>query len=409
MTFLFSPKARAFSDESLESYLLRVVSENFFDSYQELSLAIREELHELDFEAHGAFPIDLKRLNVYHAKHNSHFRMRALGLLETLLDLPRYKLQKLALLKSDIKFNSSAALYKNGVDIPQKFIRYHAEAAVDSIPVCPQCLAEEAYIKQSWHIKWVDACTKHQCTLAHNCPECCAPINYIENESITHCSCGFELTWASTSPVNALSIEHLNKLLDKSERNDSHSLFNNTTLTERFAALLWYQGRYSQIDNFCLDDAVDYFSMWPAVFYKELDELSKNAEMKLIDLFNKTEFKFIFGDAILACPSTQMQRELHFIYRALLDYLVTLVEGNPKAKKPNTADLLVSVLEAASLLGTSVEQVYRLYQDGILQTASRHKMNQRINPYKGVFFLRHVIEYKTSFGNGKARMYLSAW
>ena len=104
-----------------------------------------------------------------------------------------------------------------------------------------------------------------------------------------------------------------------------------------------------------------------------------------------------------------MQRELHFIYRALLDYLVTLVESNPKTKKPNTADLLVSVLEAATLLGTSVEQVYRLYQDGILQTAFRHKMNQRINPYKGVFFLRHAIEYKTSFGNDKARMYLSAW
>ncbi|MEI8664599.1 TniQ family protein [Pseudoalteromonas sp. B28] len=312
--------------------------------------------------------------------------MRALGLLETLLDLPRYELQKLAWLKSDIKFNTSAAIYNNGVDIPQRFIRYHAEDAVDSIPVCPQCLAEEAYIKQSWHIKWVNACTKHQCALLHNCPECCAPINYIENESITHCLCGFELSCARSSPSNTLSIKHLNKLLDKSEGNDSNQLFNDTTLTERLSALLWYQERYSQTDNFCLDVAVDYFSKWPAVFYKELDELSKNAEMKLIDLFNKTEFKFIFGDAILACPSTQKQSESHFIYRALLDYLVTLVESNPKAKKPNTADLLVSVLEAVTLLGTSVEQVYRLYQDGILQTASRHKMNQRINPYKGVFF-----------------------
>ncbi|MEI8664598.1 hypothetical protein P4S81_06220 [Pseudoalteromonas sp. B28] len=40
--------------------MLRVVSENLFDSYEGLSLAIREELHDLDFEAHGAFPIDLK-------------------------------------------------------------------------------------------------------------------------------------------------------------------------------------------------------------------------------------------------------------------------------------------------------------------------------------------------------------
>nr|WP_265589661.1 TniQ family protein [Lelliottia steviae] len=397
------------SDESLESYLLRVVSENFFDSYEGLSLAIREELHDLDFEAHGAFPIDLKKLNVYHAKHNSHFRMRALGLLETLLGLPRYELQKRALLKSDTKFNSSAAIYNNGVDIPQRFIRYQAEDAIDSIPVCPQCLSEEAYIKQSWHIKWVSACTKHKCALLYNCPQCCAPINYIENESITHCICGLELSCASTSLTNTLSNENLNKLLEKSERNDSNPLFNNTTLTERFAALLWYQERYSQTDHFRLDDVVDYFNEWPAVFYKELDALSKNAEMKLIDLFNKTEFKFIFGDAILSCPNPQKQREHHFISTALLDYLVILLESNPKAKKPNVADLLVSVLEVATLLSTSVEQVYRLYQNGILQTAFRQKLNQRINPYQGVFFLRHVIEYKTSFGNDKARMYLSAW
>jgi len=79
MAFLFSPKARAFVDESLESYLLRIVSDNFFDSYEQLSLAIREALHALEYDAHGAFPVDLKRLNVYHSKHNSHFRMRAIS------------------------------------------------------------------------------------------------------------------------------------------------------------------------------------------------------------------------------------------------------------------------------------------------------------------------------------------
>lgn len=84
ISFLFSSKALAFADESLESYLLRVVAENFFVSYSQLSLAIREEL--LDFKVHGAFPFDLKLLNVYHFKLNSHFRMRALSLLERLLN-----------------------------------------------------------------------------------------------------------------------------------------------------------------------------------------------------------------------------------------------------------------------------------------------------------------------------------
>lgn len=197
--FSFSPKVRAFSDESLESYVLRVVAENFFDSYQQLSLAIREELHELDFEAHGAFPIELKRLNVYHAQHNSHFRMRALGLLESLLDLPNYELQKLALLRSNRRFlGSLSAVHRNGVDIPLSFIRYGGEDGVESVPICPQCLQDEPYIRQAWHIRPVEACAKHECELLHHCPECDTPINYIENESITYCTCGFEFATASS-------------------------------------------------------------------------------------------------------------------------------------------------------------------------------------------------------------------
>jgi hypothetical protein len=92
-----------------------------------------------------------------------------------------------------------------------------------------------------------------------------------------------------------------------------------------------------------------------------------------------------------------------------MDYLVILVGKNPKSKKPNVADLLVSVSEVAIILGTSYEQVYRLYQDGVLQSALRYKMKRRIDPYVGVFFLRQVIEYKASFGGNKPRMYLSAW
>jgi hypothetical protein len=409
MAFLFSPQIRSFSDESLESYMLRVVSENFFDSYEELSLAIRQELHELDFDAHGAFPVDLKRLNVYHAKHNSHFRMRALGLLESLLDLPCFELQKLALLKSDRKFNSSVALHRDGVDIPLKFIRYDGVGGISAIPVCPQCLAEEAYIKQSWHIKWVNICTKHKCALVHYCPDCNLPLNYIENESITHCSCGFELSYSKVPPVHIKDVELLQTLMDNEALIDN-SLFHNTSISQRFAALLWYQDRYSNPNVFCLNEVVDFFGKWPENFYKELDALSKNAEMKLIDLFNNTVFRFIFGELILSVPhNTQGEGQLHFIRFTLIEYLVILVEKNPKSKKPNLADMLVSVSEVAIILGTSHEQIYRLYQGGILQSAFRYKMNRRIDPHSGVFFLRQVIEYKTSFGGDSPRMYLSVW
>ena len=409
MAFLFSPKVRSFSDETLESFLLRVVAENFFSFYEELSLAIREELHELDFEAHGAFPIDLKRLNVYHAKHNSHFRMRALGLLETLLDLPRFELQKLALLKSDRKFNSLIALHRDGLDIPLKFIRYDGEDGIFSIPVCPECLAEAPYIRQTWHLKWVDSCTKHKCKLIHNCPKCNSLINYIENESITHCDCGFELSSASTRSAAKDEVKLLQYLLSE-KPSSKNPLLDNTPISERFSALLWYQSRYPEKDNFCLNTVVAFFRKWPENFYHELDELSEKAEMKLINLFNKTDFRYVFKDLILSVPhSRYSDGKHHFIRKALINYLTALVEKNPKSKKPNVADMLVSVSEASVLLGTSHEQIYRLYQDGVLPTAFRLKMNRRIDPITGVFFLRQVIEYKMSFGRDNPRMHLSAW
>tara|TARA_R110001583_G_scaffold193256_2_gene361268 strand:+ start:3459 stop:4691 length:1233 start_codon:yes stop_codon:yes gene_type:complete len=410
MAFLFSPKSRAFNDESLESYLLRVVAENFFDSYEQLSLAIREELHELDFEAHGAFPIDLKRLNVYHAKHNSHFRMRALGLLESLLGLPQFELQKLALLRSNrIIVGSAVAVHRNGADIPLSLVRYSSEEGEQSIPICQECLQEEAYVRQAWHLKPVEACVKHGCELIHHCPECELPINYIENESITHCSCGFEFCLAHPKKADSQAVV-LSSVVFNGDPKSNNILLCEESLTHRLAALAWQSKRFANGHDYCYFDAIEYFAGWPNIFYQELDLLTQGADFKLIDLFNRTAFRFIFGELILHSECLRPEdKKPHFIYIALMDYLYNLVELNPKTKKPNVADLLVSVAETAVLLSTTYEQVYRLYQDGILTSGYRQKLKQRVDPNVGVFYLRQVIEYKCSFGSDRQGMYLSAW
>ncbi|WP_137226046.1 TniQ family protein [Shewanella sp. MEBiC00475] len=411
MAFLFSPKSRAFKDESLESYLLRVVAENFFDTYEQLSLAIREELHELDFEAHGAFPVDLKRLNVYHAKHNSHFRMRALSLLETLLDLPPHELQKLALLRSSRTFvGGMSAVHRNGVDIPLSFIRYADEEGIESVPICPQCIKEDPYIRQIWHLKPINACAKHECELLHQCPECQLPINYIENESITHCACGFEFATALSAKADNQAVLLSRSLFDGDALSNNPLLFMGTSATHRFAALLWFYKRHEVYFEDLAHASISYFENWPIGFDQELDEISKGAELGLIDLFNRTSFKFIFGDLILDSQCLLPEgKEPHFIYIGLMKYICKLVESHPKSKKPNVADMLVSVAETAVLLSTPHEQVYRLYQDGVLASGYRQKMKQRVDPYIGVFYLRQVIEYKCSFGSDRQGMYLSAW
>lgn len=410
MAFLFSPKARAYHDESLESYLLRVVAENNFDSYHQLSFAVREELHELDFEAHGAFPIELKRLNIYHAKHNSHFRMRALGLLESLLGLPPYELQKIALFRSNRIFSGgTTAVHRNGVDIPLSFIRYANEENLESLPVCPTCLKEEPYIRQVWHLTPYNACVKHGCELLHLCPECQAPINYIENQSITHCLCGFLLSEAEVASSKSANVILANSLIS-SDANATNILLKQPSLTHRLAALLWYKKRYGKSNNSSFEGAIEYFERWPEIFYQELDTITQGAESRLIKLFNHTEFRSIFGELILYSRCLLPDdKDPHFINSAVICYLQRLTDTHPKMKKPNVADMLISISETAVVLGTTHEQVYRLYQDGILTSAFRQSMAHRIEPFKGVFFLRQVIEYKNSFGNERQGMYLSAW
>ncbi|WP_434927380.1 TniQ family protein [Shewanella sp. HL-SH2] len=334
--------------------------------------------------------------------------MRALGLLESLLGLPSYELQKLALLRSNKTFvGGMTAVQRNGIDIPLSFIRYASEDGVDAVPICPECLYEEAYIRQAWHLKPIRACAKHKCELVHQCPECQEPINYIENESIDRCVCGFEFIKASSAKACQQDIK-LSGCLISGDDSSSSPLFASVSTTHRFAALAWHQKRYPEKHQYI--DAIEYFKAWPDNFYRELDTITSHADLRLVNLFNKTAFKFIYGDLILQSQCIHPEeKEPHFIHSALMEYLRNLVESHPKSKKSNVADMLVSVAETAALLSTNYEQVYRLYQDGVLSSGYRQKMKQRVAPHVGVFYLRQVIEYKASFGANGQGVYLSSW
>lgn len=406
--FLFTPKSKAYNDETLESYLIRIVNENFFDSYQQLSRSIKEELRDLDFEAYGTFPLDLKLLNIYHAKKDSHFRMRALELLESLLNLPKFELQKLAIFRSNRKINSQSTVNWRGIDFPLSFVRYEGVSTY-SIPICPECLRSEPYIRQVWHFKHYQACDKHNVNLVEKCPSCNFCINYIVSESITHCSCGFELT--NTKPLKAQEFKALLSSAMRGKTLDSSNpILNDTPLSQKLSAIAWFQKRYFDLNSFDNEAVIQYFEDWPQNFYQELDEIAKNAELKLIDTFNKTSFTFIFGNLISSSNLLSEDRSRgHFIWTTVENYLLDLVSKNPKSQKTNIADSLISIAEASAILSTSYEQVYRLYESGTLKAAFRLKMKQKLTANEGIFFLRQVVELKKSFGRHYSGVYLSKW
>lgn len=408
MAFLFTPKKAAFEDETLESYMLRIAKENFFDSYEQLSLAIREALLELDHEAHGAFPIELKLLNIYHAKQNSHFRVRALALVESLLNIPKFTLLKLSYLKSNTLFlNSYSSVYRNGVDIPLLFLRQKEQRF--GIPICPHCLQENQYIRYFWGIKPYTVCAIHNVKLIKNCPDCNQLINYIENQSIGNCSCGYDLSKAPTSIPSSEEYKLAIFMMEQKQVPNA-VLFNNKPLSHYFASLIWFQHRYQVFDSFNYMDLLNYFNSWPDSFHGELHKISSSAETLLIIPFNQTSFHFIFGDLILRAEAINTyDHKKHFIHEALIDYLCQLVNNHQKSTKPNIADILLSVTETAIILSTSNEQVYRLFEHGILQAAFNLKIQKRINANEGIFFLRQVIEFYQSYGCSGSGVYVSKW
>lgn len=179
------------SDESLESYLLRLALENGFGSYSEMSSVLKLWLQNNDHSAGGAFPTELSMVNVYHANRSSSFRVRALHLIEHLIQKTPLKLVELALVHSAAHFGSSVkAVHRKGIDIPKQFLRTHG------VPVCPQCLQPDAYIRQYWHYQPYTACHIHRCQLIEHCPECGAKLDYLKCESVSVCECGFHLSYA---------------------------------------------------------------------------------------------------------------------------------------------------------------------------------------------------------------------
>ncbi len=409
MQLLVRPDPRV--DESLESYLLRLAEANFLESYRLLSGAIRDWLLQHDHDAAGSFPLELASVNICHANQSSGLRVRALKLVETLTDMEQLPLLQLALLHSTARFcNGYRAVFRNGVDTPLCFVRR------EGVPVCPQCLVESPYIRQHWHWSTYQACTAHGCELLHRCPACDQPFDYLRDELLSKCSCGFDLAEASVSPASADKLQ-LSRLVTGDIFDSCNPLLQSRSLSIRNGALLWHclhtgSATVDDItfDSYGLAEAIGYFEDWPASLMQELEAAASNADQKLLKDFNKTAFQHIFGDILLTSrwlPVSDLSQ--NFVLATVIEFLSALVDSHPKSKLANVADLLLTVPEAAAVLSTTHEQIYRLYQEGYLELAFKPQLHQKLAAHKPAFYLRQVVELRQTrmqSDAGMANVYL---
>ncbi len=252
-------------DESLESFLLRLSQEQGYERFSHFAEDIWFDTMDQHEAIAGAFPLELNRVNIFHAQTTSQMRVRVLIHLENQLKLNNFGVLRLALSHSKAQFSSQyKAVYRFGSDYPYTFLRKIFT------PICPLCIDEAPYIRQQWQLISHQACEHHGCKLVHHCPECKSRLEYQSTESISQCECGFELR---NSPVeDAPEAELL--IAQWLSGNDSKPLgllTGEMTLSERYGFLLWYVNRYGDIDDLSFESFIEYCGAWPTTLWQDLD------------------------------------------------------------------------------------------------------------------------------------------
>lgn len=401
-----------FSDESLESYLLRLSQDNGFENYKIFSGSIKEKLQHIDHEAAGVFPLALSKVNLFHAVRSSGLRIRALRLIGELAGKAFSDVLHLAIIHSAATFGRGyKAVHRAGVDIPLHFIRTR------HIPCCPECLSESEYIRQTWHYAPYTVCHRHGKHLLFVCPACGESLNYMRNEAISHCNCGFDLRKAATTEATEDEI-NLSVLLSGALFESTHPLMTTDLLSLRYGALLWFTLRYqnsreSEDRDAGLSGAMEFFATWPGNFLDELQQQMNDALYRQIKPIKDMSLNDVFGSLLMDCRQLPVRdTNQNFVLRTVLKFLTELVVINPRSRIANPGDLLLSALDAASLLSTSVEQIHRLQDEGFLSFAIKPASKTDISPAAPIYRLRHIIEYRLChppFQHDRLQTHLPAW
>lgn len=373
-----------FEDEALESALLRLCRVNHFEHYSDLSIEVKSWLEEHYPTLAGVFPVALDTLNIHHSKQSSAQRVQALQLLEQLVGLPRFSLLDICFKHTNtVDLGKNAVVRYKQVSIPKELLRSA------NIPICPECLVESAYVRFDWHITKVTCCQKHGARLLTHCPSCHSQLNYMISEDPSVCHCGHRLTeqyhrdigfdgWrddACYEEVGACSLSEKLSLLtfcDKFFPNTDYGEFINSPLN-------------------CIEE----YLRW-VVDQNVLLATEKFNQLSFAQLTNN----FLNDVSSFECLPVKIKECISYS-------VITLANNQPRSNIANIGDTFVSVKEAAFILASDVDEVYRLYETGILVIGKRLRNEGKLESHNAVFRLRDVTSLALSYSIFGFRQ--SAW
>ncbi|MGO2234590.1 MAG: TniQ family protein [Marinomonas sp.] len=373
-----------YEDEALESALLRICRANHFEHYSDLSIEVKSWLEEYHPTVAGAFPLSLDAVNIYHAKQSSAQRVQAIQLLEQLVGLSRFSLLDIC-----FKHTTTVDLGQYAEVRYKQIIILRGLLRSTIIPICPECLKESNYVRFAWHINKVECCEKHGIKLLRNCPSCHIPLNYMNSEDPGRCICG----------QNLLENSHREVGFDSWRDDSLYEAIGSCSLSEKLAVLVFS-------DKFFPLLAYEDFIVDPR---RHIDEYLKGLiEQNLLlatEKPNRLAFAQISNDFLddisaISCLSAKIKE-------FIADTVITIATNEARSTIANIGDTLVSAREAAVIIGSELDDIYRLYESGILVVGRRLRNEGKLESHNPVFRVRDVASLALSYS--KYQFSQSAW
>ncbi|MGR5302921.1 TniQ family protein [Vibrio alfacsensis] len=394
---MFLQRPKPYSDESLESFFIRVANKNGYDDVHRFLEATKRFLQDVDHNSYQTFPTDIAKVNPCSAKNSSSSRTASFLKLAQLTFNEPTDLLGLAINRTNLKYSPSTTAVIRGSEVfPRSLLR------TKSIPCCPLCLRENGYASYLWHFEGYDHCHIHDVPLVNTC-SCGTEFDYRVSGLKGICgSCEATIAIKSGEKSHETTFSVANWLAGNESINLPY-----VPKSYRWGLVHWWfhisNGPFEHLSF------VQFFSNWPSSFHSMIDgEIKFNLEHAIVgrkELRVKDLLGRIFFSAI-RLPERNLQ------YNIILGELLRHVETNLWDNGGLIANLRMNALEATVFLNCSLNEIASMVEQRILKPNHKTKPNAPIEVndylfYFGDIFCLWLAEFQTDEFNRS--FYVSRW
>ncbi|WP_432463244.1 TniQ family protein [Agarivorans sp. QJM3NY_33] len=394
---MFLQRPKPYSDESLESFFIRVANKNGYDDVHRFLVATKQYLQSIDHSGFQTFPSDISKINPASAKSSSRSRNSALLKLSQMTYNEPTDLTSLAINRTHLKYSpATSALIRGSEVVPRSLLRK------GSIPCCPLCLAEHGYASYLWHFEGYDYCHIHYLPLTRTC-NCGADYDYRVSGLNGLCK-------ECDAPLSSNASE-MDKGIPSSVSNwlagEQCEVLPALPKSYRWGLVHWWNTIND--DEFNPTSFFEFFSTWPNSLYSLIKkEIEFNLEHAVVSR-NELRLNDVLGRLFF---SSIRLPERSLRYNIILRELLSYIDQNLWLNSGLLANLRMNALQVAIFMNCSVDEVASMVEQRIVTPNRRVKPNTPIEKTEHLFHLGDIYclwlaEFQTDEFNRS--FYVSRW